>query len=135
MKNEDNSTFWYGPSKDAILTGANGGLIQTTCSANGTCAAEDVVLFSSWIRYFILKNSSAVLDNFSLREWHDLAHASVQQYDSIVGTDDPDLTEFRKLGGKLVSFHGMVRPPSFSVPNVLFPCFFPHFLLFPSGST
>jgi hypothetical protein len=32
----------------------------------------------------------------------------VQQYDSIVGTNDPDLSAFRDAGGKIVSYHGMV---------------------------
>jgi feruloyl esterase len=33
---------------------------------------------------------------------------SVMEYKSIIGTDDPDLSEFNKRGGKLLSFHGLV---------------------------
>jgi hypothetical protein len=33
-------------------------------------------------------------------------------YESIVGTNDPDLSEFRDRGGKLVGYHGTVSCPT-----------------------
>ena len=37
-----------------------------------------------------------------------MVHAGKQQYASILGTDDADLSRFRDSGGKMISFHGLV---------------------------
>jgi hypothetical protein len=36
-----------------------------------------------------------------------LFHQSVNRFDSILGTSDPDLTEFRDMGGKMITWHGI----------------------------
>jgi hypothetical protein len=36
-----------------------------------------------------------------------LSHLGVQQYDSIIGTRDPDITAFRDAGGKMLTWHGL----------------------------
>ena len=39
----------------------------------------------------------------SVEEYVRLFQASVQQYDSIVGTSDPDLSQSRDAGGKIIT--------------------------------
>ncbi|KAJ4031939.1 hypothetical protein NW761_012916 [Fusarium oxysporum] len=34
------------------------------------------------------------------------AHEAVQRYESVIGTNDPDLTAFYKKGGKILGYHG-----------------------------
>lgn len=41
---------------------------------------------------------------------------SDEQYGSIIGTDNPDLTAFRDRGGKIIIWHGSA-PMSSSSPN------------------
>lgn len=41
-------------------------------------------------------------------EFDRYAHMGVQLYDSIIGTNDPDLSEFRARGGKILGYHGLV---------------------------
>jgi len=65
-------------------------------------------LFDDWLRLFILKNSSAPTSGFTQEEFDQIADASVEEYDSIIGTNDPDLSAFRNRGGKMISYHGMV---------------------------
>ncbi len=112
-KKADNSTVWGGYSKDAILatedTSAGGSVALTTCAANGTCTAAPASLMTAWIRYFILKNPDADISNITSSDLYSLYHSSVQQYESVMGTNDPDLSAFRDRGGRLLGYHGLVR--------------------------
>jgi hypothetical protein len=44
----------------------------------------------------------------SVEEYARLFHASAQEFDSIIGTFDSNLSAFRDVGGKMINFHGMV---------------------------
>jgi hypothetical protein len=114
---KDGRSFWYGPNSQARLDGSlqpNGVLSQlayamTSCNKNGTCTRVPSGLGEDWLRLFAVKNSTwDYTEIASVDEYLALAHATVQQYDSIVGTNDPDLSAFRDAGGKIVSYHGMV---------------------------
>lgn len=50
----------------------------------------------------------------SVDEFARLFHASVQQYNSIIGTSDADLSDYGEAGGKLITYHGLVSRNSFS---------------------
>jgi hypothetical protein len=44
--------------------------------------------------------------------WHHddydrLFHAGYQQFNSIVGTGDPDVSDFKAAGGKMLAYHGL----------------------------
>jgi hypothetical protein len=43
----------------------------------------------------------------SFHEYEVAFHRSIQQYQSILGTDDPDLSAFRDAGGKMITWHGL----------------------------
>jgi hypothetical protein len=114
-RTSDAKFLWYGPSIQARLTGSTTvtstsdlGYLMTTCS-NGTCSGLPIGLGESWLKYFVQKDPAwnYTLIN-STDEYARLFHASVQQFDSIIGTFDPDLSEFRKVGGKLITYHGLV---------------------------
>jgi feruloyl esterase len=36
--------------------------------------------------------------------------ALVQEFNSMIGTDDPDLSEFHDAGGKMITWHGIADP-------------------------
>ena len=38
--------------------------------------------------------------------WGELFSASVREYNSIIGTEDPDLSGLRKSGSKMINWHG-----------------------------
>jgi hypothetical protein len=86
------SSLRYGPNPDASLNG----LLNTACSANGTCAYQ-------WIRLFIEKDLAFKPAGMSFDEYEIVFHKSVQQYKSILGTDNPDLSAFRDAGGKMTT--------------------------------
>ncbi|KOS44963.1 hypothetical protein ACN38_g4070 [Penicillium nordicum] len=37
----------------------------------------------------------------------DMLHASTCQYESMVGTNNPDLSKFKRHGGKIITWHGL----------------------------
>lgn len=109
--------LWYGVDYQARLTGADAptgttsdlGYASTTCSANGTCVGAPTGLGEGWLQYFVRKDPEW---NYTLissvDEYANMFHASVQQFDSIIGTSDADLSGFRDAGGKLITYHGLV---------------------------
>ena len=104
--------MWYGPYPDAPLSGGSSGVtpIGTICSANGTCTMDPITLFQEWTRFFILKNSTADTSHLSLEEYENIVDAAAREYDSVIGTNNPDLSAFRRAGGKLITYHGLVGP-------------------------
>lgn len=94
--------LWYGVGRDAPLMG----VANTSCCAGG-CKGAPFHLGEDWIKYFLAKDPSFSIESMTDTEYARLFHYSVQQYQSIIGTNDPDLTEFRDAGGKLIAVHGL----------------------------
>jgi hypothetical protein len=106
--------LWYGLHPDTSF----GGLLNTTCSANGTCYGTPFDIAYHWIRLFIEKDPTFNPANMSFEEFEVVFHQSNQQYQSILGTDDPDLSAFRDAGGKMITWHGLADaliPPNGTV--------------------
>lgn len=85
------------------------GLAMTTCS-NGTCQEAPVGLGEVWIKYWIEANPDWSHKNMSREAFDVYAHEAVQRYESVIGTNNPDLRAFNKKGGKILGYHGMVSP-------------------------
>ncbi|KAH6660913.1 Tannase/feruloyl esterase [Truncatella angustata] len=100
--------WWYGYNPGANLVDNNGlpGVAATNCTAQD-CVGSPNMLALPWLKLFVAAKPDLNFSNLTQREFDDLMHSSNQQYRSILDTDDPDLSEFRKAGGKLVSFHGL----------------------------
>jgi hypothetical protein len=110
--------LWHGVNYQARLTGSGApagttsdlGYASTSCSSNGTCTGAPTGLGEAWLRLFVKKdpewNYTQIQD---LDEYARLFQAGVQEYDSIIGTTHPDLSNFRDAGGKILTYHGLVR--------------------------
>ncbi|KAK3332188.1 tannase and feruloyl esterase [Cercophora scortea] len=104
---------WHGLNPGADLTGnspASTGqeglsLVSTNCTS-GVCVGSPSTLSQQWLKLFVAKDPTFKL-NFTHAEFDSLVHASKQQYTSVINTDDPDLSEFKAAGGKLITFHGL----------------------------
>lgn len=101
----DNAFLWHGLAHEAAL------MHQTniTCTEN-RCILSAFPLPDGWIRYFVLKDSNidtAALTHEELVRVFTLSH---QQYQSIISADDPDLRAFNRLGGKMITWHGLADP-------------------------
>lgn len=109
--------LWYGVDYQARLTGSDNpsgttsdlGYAATTCSSNGTCVGAPTGLGEGWLKYFVRKDPEWNYTQIdSVDEYARMFHASVQQFDSIIGTSDADLSGYRDAGGKLITYHGLV---------------------------
>lgn len=101
------SFLWYPHGYEAEVT-AGFNILQSTCSANRSCLPSRLTLFTHWIQYFVKKDPNYNLNNMTRQEWVSAFHAGKREYNSIIGTDYPDLSEFRASGGKLLTYHGLV---------------------------
>ncbi|KAK6614730.1 hypothetical protein H4I96_01051 [Botrytis cinerea] len=91
-KKSDNSSLWFGSK------------IGTALSTTDTSAGGSLALTTS---KFVRKDDNAEVSNLTRKEFDHLYHASVNEWSSIIDTNDPDLSEFRDRGGKLLSYHGL----------------------------
>lgn len=59
------------------------------------------------IKYFIAKDGNFALENMTNEEYFRILHQSRNQYSSVIGTSDPDLSLFKARNGKLITWHGL----------------------------
>ncbi|MFJ3672490.1 tannase/feruloyl esterase family alpha/beta hydrolase [Streptomyces sp. NPDC090106] len=59
-----------------------------------------------WVQLFLKKDPSFDLTKITYSDFTQLFKQSQAEYDKVIGTDDPDLSDFRKSGGKLISWQG-----------------------------
>ena len=95
---------WPGLNKDASIGSY---YVPTTCDDNGTCSAGDSSLTGNWIQYLVAKDPNFPLSNMTDPMFFDMLHDSMRQYESILGTNNPDLSKFKASGGKMITWHGL----------------------------
>jgi hypothetical protein len=105
---------WHGYSPGTDLTGnivgrARDNVAATNCT-DGDCVGAPGHLAIEWVQMFVRKDPNFDFSKLTREEFDNLLHIGTRDYGSMVTTDDPDLSEFRNAGGKLVSFHGLVSP-------------------------
>ncbi|OJD31955.1 feruloyl esterase b precursor [Diplodia corticola] len=94
---------WYGLSPDASLAG----LANTSC-VGGDCTGAPFTVAEEWIKFFVKRGDPAFdITNMSHAEFDAIIHRSANQYKSVISTDDPDLSEFKASGGKMITWHGL----------------------------
>ncbi|KAI8686724.1 Carboxylic ester hydrolase [Fusarium sp. Ph1] len=101
-----NGTFlWHGLAKDAPLSS----LANTTCDyqGSGECSGVPYAIAKDWIQYFIYKDPSFDFNNVTHEQYAKIFHMALQQYDSPLGTSDPDVRGVKENGGKILMWHGV----------------------------
>ena len=87
------------------------GIASTTCDLTNTvCEAAPFSIPFDWATWFVAKDPAYVFRNVSHEEWDAVTHQTLVEYASIIETDDIDLTELKKSGTKLLTWHGTVDP-------------------------
>ncbi|KAH6961949.1 Tannase/feruloyl esterase [Ilyonectria sp. MPI-CAGE-AT-0026] len=104
----DGKFLWYGLQQDANMTL----LLNTACTSPQDCKINPFSIAFDWVQVFLNKtrNPSFTLDGISRREYEQYFRESIHKYGSVIGTDDPDLAQFKKAGGKMITWHGMQDP-------------------------
>ncbi|TDZ59812.1 putative feruloyl esterase [Colletotrichum trifolii] len=105
MRNEQGAQVWPGLNPGTNLSV---GVAATECEGSA-CEAVPLQVAEQWFSLFLAEGRADFdLANLTHGEFDWLARQGWQQYDSIIGTGDPDLSAFRNSGGKLVTFHGLI---------------------------
>ncbi|KAJ6099576.1 tannase and feruloyl esterase [Penicillium canescens] len=102
---------WFGVNKDAEISSH---YVPTTCSANKTCSSAGSDLSGNWFKYLIAKDSTFATDNMTENQFFEAMHSSIVDYTSMFGNSDPNLSNFKEAGGKMITWHGLadeVIPP------------------------
>jgi hypothetical protein len=59
-----------------------------------------------WVQSFLVKQPDFDTSKLTYGQFADLFRQSVREYDDVIGTADPDLSAFRRAGGKLLTYIG-----------------------------
>lgn len=92
---------WFGVNHDALLRSAKDTYVVGNGSTRGKTIPEE------WISLFIKKDPAYDTTKMTDAEFFSVLKASQREYDSILGTHWPDLSEFRDAGGKMITWHGL----------------------------
>jgi feruloyl esterase len=95
----DGTPLWIGAPKSSDLSALSN-------SRGVPLQPQAMGITLDWFRYFLTQDT-----NF---DWTTITHAgferlweqSVEQFGTVIGTDDPDLSAFRDRGGKAIVWHG-----------------------------
>ncbi|WP_172381193.1 tannase/feruloyl esterase family alpha/beta hydrolase [Streptomyces sp. MNP-20] len=94
---------WSGVPVGADLTGL---ARVTEPDAHGDVKGEPFPVPRAWVATWLEKQPSFDVATITYERFARLFRQSRAEYGKVIGTDDPDLSAFRKSGGKLLSWHG-----------------------------
>ncbi|MET8854307.1 tannase/feruloyl esterase family alpha/beta hydrolase [Amycolatopsis sp. NPDC004625] len=94
--------LWAGLPKGADFTWLAG----TQPGPDGTLTAPGFPVAVKWVQSFLEKQPAFDTSKLTYAQYTALFRQSVREYDDVIGTSDPDLSAFRRAGGKLITFVG-----------------------------
>jgi len=98
-RRQDGSFLWYGLPKGADL--------NALWTSRGTPPKpQPMGITMDWFRYFLAQDSKLDGNAVTRDQYERFWDQSVEQYSAVIGTDNPDLTDFRNRGGKAIVWHG-----------------------------
>ncbi|KAE8133580.1 Tannase/feruloyl esterase [Aspergillus pseudotamarii] len=100
------SFLWYGLEKGTPLSMEESSLVYTKCSGLN-CTGAPFPISADWISRFVLRNPSANLADLDHETFDEIFARSKQDFDAIMGTNNPDLSSFKRAGGKIITWHGL----------------------------
>jgi Tannase and feruloyl esterase len=103
----DGTFLWYGLTWGTSFSG----LANTTTSGSTTVPAPFPIALAhlgTWVQETPPVSLGGAWDwtTTTFDQYDQLFQQSVEMYSNVIGTDNPDLSAFKKAGGKLVIWHG-----------------------------
>ncbi|GAA3837767.1 tannase/feruloyl esterase family alpha/beta hydrolase [Amycolatopsis tucumanensis] len=99
---ERGRSLWSGLPKGADYTWLAG----TAPGPGGQLTAPGFPVAVQWVQAFLEKQPGFDTSKLTYAQYRNLFRQSVREYDRVIGTSDPDLSDFRRSGGKLITFVG-----------------------------
>jgi hypothetical protein len=94
--------LWYGLTPGTSFAGLAG-----TNDKGGTTSGAPFPIALEHIRLWLLQNPTWDWTTATYDQFEQLFQQSVEEYTNVIGTDNPDLSEFKNTGGKLLIWHGL----------------------------
>jgi hypothetical protein len=91
--------MWYGLTRGTSFAGLN-----NTVGTPPTGAPFFITI--EWFRYWLSQNATLDWRTITPDLYELYWDQSLEQWGAVIGTDNPDLSAFRKRGGKIVMWHG-----------------------------
>jgi hypothetical protein len=105
--------LWYGLEPGAPLgdnpdgVGPSGGIFEPGGPGWDRLAGTNPFLVSDqYIKYFVLANPDWDYRTLTYEGFEEIFRQSQKMFNDVIGTDDPDLSEFRDADAKLLMWHG-----------------------------
>ncbi|KAF6822148.1 tannase and feruloyl esterase [Colletotrichum musicola] len=84
------------------------GLGNVNCSVAGEpCKGHPFKMSVEWIRNLVHKDPDYNVTGMRLEDLEAAFDQSRREYEGLIGANDPDLSDFKRLGGKMISWHGL----------------------------
>ncbi|MBV9446254.1 MAG: tannase/feruloyl esterase family alpha/beta hydrolase [Streptosporangiaceae bacterium] len=98
----DGKPLWYGLERGASLAG-----LAATTTSNGVTTGTAFPVAVSWLGTWLRKNPSWDWHTLTYGQFDGLFSQSVSEFSDAIATDNPDLSAFKKDGGKILIWHGL----------------------------
>lgn len=94
--------LWYG-----LPIGADfGNLTASTTGPDGVTVGSPFPVPAQWVANFVEKQPAFDTANITYAQFDQIFQQARSEFDSIIGTADPDLSAFRDAGGKIITWQG-----------------------------
>jgi feruloyl esterase len=100
-RTEENDFLWYG-----LAPGTSFAPLVSTSTINGTTVSTPERLVKGWITHTIMRDANFNL-NMTFSQSDQVYFRSIALLEPLLGGEYPDLSAFRRNGGKLLSYHGL----------------------------
>lgn len=87
--------------------GANFSGLANTTTTNGVTEPVPFISSENWIKYLAVQDPNYPTDNMTFTDFDYAFEQSVVRLSSILSTMSPNLSQFQKRGGKLLTWHGL----------------------------
>ncbi|KAF4443208.1 hypothetical protein F53441_11517 [Fusarium austroafricanum] len=95
-------SLWYGMPKGASLAA-----LADSKTVNGTTIGAPFFVADTWVRDFVKADPSFDTTQINAKNFVSLFHESRDKFSRIMNSADPNLSPFKKAGGKLMIWHGL----------------------------
>ena len=103
----DGKSLFVGVNRGTPLTGILA-LANTKCEKGNTnCVGVPFPMAEDWIKYMVQRDPKYNLKTMTLQNMESFYLTSRQRLDGIIGASNPDLSRFKSLNKKMISWHGM----------------------------
>jgi hypothetical protein len=94
--------LWYGLERGASLAG-----LAATTTTNGVTTGNPFPVAVAWLGTWLQKNPSWNWQTLTYAQFDSLFQQSLSEFSGVIATDNPDLSAFKRDGGKILIWHGL----------------------------